>query len=336
MSKALFITHADAGVGGGHLSRSFALSEGLATFGVASSWILNEESAEQAASFGLEDVLFLPDPFTSDIPIDRDARFAVVDSYASRGSFYAAVARRLPLVAIDDLGSLSARGGERFCRILIDYGLTASRKGDVVDAKGAQDAKNTKESVSYLIGPHYTLLRSEFWDATAHEGTYALFVPGAADTAHASEGIVDLWCMDWPPLKIVLGSLVSEERTRNLQAALHLRERGNISVELAPKHFVSLMANAGLVLCTASVVGCEALALEKRTALFRVAGNQDETGAFVAAKKAAFDMGKWEDVSRDTLFEALRFRPDERALKGLVNRRGSIACAGEILRLLDE
>ena len=69
MSKALFITHADAGVGGGHLSRSFALSEGLAAFGVASSWILNEESAEQAASFGLEDVLFLPDPFTSDIPM---------------------------------------------------------------------------------------------------------------------------------------------------------------------------------------------------------------------------------------------------------------------------
>ena len=172
------------------------------------------------------------------------------------------------------------------CRILIDYGLTASRKGDVVDAKGAQDAKNTKESVSYLIGPHYTLLRSEFWDATAHEGTYALFVPGAADTAHASEGIVDLWCMDWPPLKIVLGSLVSEERTRNLQAALHLRERGNISVELAPKHFVSLMANAGLVLCTASVVSCEALALEKRTALFRVAGNQDETGAFVEIGRA--------------------------------------------------
>ena len=57
--KAAFITHAGPDIGGGHLSRCFALSRALGRFGVESVWIVNEGARSQAAALGVVGAVYL-------------------------------------------------------------------------------------------------------------------------------------------------------------------------------------------------------------------------------------------------------------------------------------
>jgi hypothetical protein len=50
---------------------------------------------------------------------------------------------------------------------------------------------------------------------------------------------------------------------------------------------------------------------------------------------AAFDLGEWSGVSKRELSGALAFRPKLNVLDNLVNKRGALECAKELLRLAD-
>jgi spore coat polysaccharide biosynthesis predicted glycosyltransferase SpsG len=162
-------------------------------------------------------------------------------------------------------------------------------------------------------------------------GDYALFVPGAADVLGCSEVIIEWWPSDGPELIVVLGPLVPECRRSNAWAALSGRK--NIKILCDPGDFAHILSGAGFVICTASVTAYEALAMEKWTAVFSVAPNQDGLGATLAGLGAAYDLGGWEGMSAAKLVDAISFKP-ALALKGFVSKDGAILCADELLKLL--
>lgn len=318
--KAVFITHAGSGIGGGHLSRCFALSQALKECGAASSWILNAESSSLAEAFSLQNTVYLADPFACDLSTYlREARLAVIDSYVPSSAFYAGVAACLPVVTIDDLAD---RGVERYSSVVINYGIAA--------VPGLYETGKTE----YLLGPAYALLRQEYWDHEISEGDYVLFIPGAADVLNASERVLRLWRKEWPHLIIVLGSLVPEPRRNAMDAAA--RGRSNVSVKVAPENFADIMAKAGMVICSASVTAYEALGLQKKVAVFSVAANQAGLGEILSGMNVSYDLGAWEFVSAEGISDALRFTPDRKKLDSLVNRRGALACAEKLVEIVGD
>ena len=314
--KAVFITHASRDIGGGHLSRCFALSRALEQHGVECSWILNAAAASQAAALGIEDAEFYEDPFDGTCPARLNgADFAVVDSYAADAGFYKAVAERAKLIVIDDLHD---RGTERFASAVINYSMGARR-----------EMYNNSEC-RYLIGPGYALMREEYWDKVSTEGDYILFAPGSADVAGSAGVLAEWWSGDMDKLSIVLGPLVPKDRAESaFRAALGKK---NIEILFAPYNFASLLAGARFVICSASVTAYEALALEKRTAVFSVADNQRGLGEILSGLGAAYCLGEWPSVTLASIMEATRFVPRRDVLSGLVNKRGALACADYILK----
>ena len=316
--KALFVTNAGPVTGGGHLSRCLALSQALDGRGAESVWALNGDAAPQAAALGINNAFFFPDPFNDDISsLLGNADFSVIDSYEADEGFYESASSRSPLVVID---APSPIGAERFARVIIDYAI------------GAETCRPSTASCEYLSGPRYAPLRREYWNMEPRPGNYALFVPGAADVAGSAADIAGMWPEDACKLVIVLGPLVPVRRGDEARAAA--RGRGNVEIAASPQDFPSLLAGAGRVICSASVTAYEALAMEKPTAVFTVADNQRGLGEYLSGIGAAFDLGEWRDAGPDSIRDALRFAPNREALKGLVNKRGALACAEAIMDIM--
>jgi hypothetical protein len=68
--------------------------------------------------------------------------------------------------------------------------------------------------------------------------------------------------------------------------------------------------------------------------VFCAADNQRGLGKILMNLGAAFDLGDWSGVTPDSIKTALRFAPDAKALRGLVNKRGAITCAEKITTVL--
>jgi spore coat polysaccharide biosynthesis predicted glycosyltransferase SpsG len=315
--KALFITNAGPDIGGGHLSRCLALSQALESRGVACSWILNENALPQASALGMEGIIFLRDIFCREsINMAQEADFVIVDSYLAPRDFFRGIARTVKLVAIDDLND---RGAEFFASVVVNYGFGASR-----ELYGSPSPE-----CRYLLGPGYALLRKEYWTLVPEDGGDVLFVPGAADVAGTALDIAGWWGEAHPPVAIALGPLVPESRCRAVSKIA--RGRGNVKIFRAPDDFPAMLSRAGFVICTASVTAYEALAMKKKTAVFFVAANQDRLGGLLAGMGAAYNIGKWGSSSREKIGDAISFVPDETVLRGIVNPRGAVRCAQEII-----
>jgi spore coat polysaccharide biosynthesis predicted glycosyltransferase SpsG len=131
---------------------------------------------------------------------------------------------------------------------------------------------------------------------------------------------------------IALGPLVPAQR---LEAVREISlGRGNVEILHNASDFPLLLSRARLVICTASVTAYEALAMEKRTAVFSVAPNQGSFGERLARMGVALDLGDWNGIGRDDIYGALSYEPDARPLKGLVKRDGALLCARRLLGLL--
>lgn len=318
--KSLFITNAGPNIGGGHLSRCFALSRALNLLGVDSGWILNDAARPQAAALGITDASYLLNPFSDGyLPARGSADFAVVDSYIPGADFYMRASERMPLVVIDDLYD---KGVERFADILINYGIGANRSlyGDACR--------------KFLIGPRYALLREEYWRLRPKAGDYTLFTAGASDVLNCSADISGWWRGDMGRLIVVLGPLVSEEA--KLRVLRETSGKRGAEVLAAPDNFASLLAHAGFIISSASVTAYEALSLGKKLAVFTAAANQRGFGEILSGIGAAHDLGDWRDVNIESIREALMFSPDEDTLRGLVNKRGACACAEAIVSRMGE
>jgi UDP-2,4-diacetamido-2,4,6-trideoxy-beta-L-altropyranose hydrolase len=324
--ETLFITHAGSDIGGGHLSRCLALSQGLAELGARNSWILNDGARSMAAGLGLSEPAYIANPFGAAyfraVAGDNRADLVVVDSYTADGDFFALLSEsgHGRILTISDF---PGGAGEKYSSILVDYSVNAPEKP--YDHAGHPDCK-------YLLGPGYTLLRKDFWNLKPVDTGSVLLIPGAADVAGVAKTFAGWWRDEWPPLIAVCGPLVSPDEERLIRSVAEKKQ--NVSVRRAPENLPELMAGASFIVCSASVVMHEALALGKKTAVFVAADNQIGAGEYLGEKNVVYNLGLWRDVQQDEISKLFNFQPDRNLLRDLVNPAGALRCAGEVLELL--
>lgn len=312
-----FITHAGKNIGGGHLSRCYALSQAFVEYGIECNWILNNESVGSPLAKGLKKVNFFENPFqVNRLSNIRHGDLVVVDSYIPNECFYKEISKLSKLVVIDDCAD---RNLEAHAFALINYSLSAHA------------TQYSSPSCQYILGPHYALLRKEFWDLQSQDGSDVLFVAGSSDVANATSDIVEWWRPDWPRLVAVIGAFAPSVQIYAAKAAAMGKK--NVEILLSPENFLTLVAKAGTVVCTASVTAYEALALNKRLVVFDVAQNQLEIGESIRDFSAGIYLGTWNGVDPDAIDAALHVMRNHEFIKNQVNPRGSLSCAELLCRM---
>ena len=278
MTKALIITHAGSGIGGGHLARCRALADGLRYFDVHVSWLLNNGARSAVSDEMLqEDITFTNDPFSDErISIDF-FDCIIVDSYTVSIPFLSAMSEQAYLIFIDDYNICDFSSA---ADMIINYNLHAC------------DLKYDTKHCQCLLGPDFALLRRTYWDLYPESGGGTFFLAGGADIKNVTETVVTYWKSLWGPLTVVLGSLTEESQRSRVAESVEKRS-GYIRLLVAPSDFEKRMACADRVICTSSVTAYEALALEKKLIVFQVADNQITLGRAMDGQRLAVNLGSW-------------------------------------------
>lgn len=290
MIKALIITHAGSGIGGGHLARCRALADGLRFFDVQVSWLLNS-GAHSAVNEEIieEGVTFTDDPFSETVFNIDFFDCIIVDSYTISMSFLSVISQKAYLVVIDDNNEYDF---SPVADMIINYNLHA------------HDLRYDCAHCHCLLGPSFALLRKDYWNLRLSSGGGTLFLAGGADIKNATEAVVKYWKPQWGYLTVVLGSLTEEnQRCRVCESVLKKSEY--VQSLVAPPDFEEMMACADRVICTSSVTAYEALALEKKLIVFQVADNQIELGRVMGEQGVAVNLGYWGSWGSEELEAAL-------------------------------
>lgn len=319
--EVLIITHAGASIGGGHVGRCFALSEGFAARGSSVSWLVNQPAAEILLRRGAagESVKVIESPFGEGSDrvfeeiTEKRPRFCVADSYEATPNFLAELRGLCITVLIDDCRTWPV---ERECDVLLNYNLNASTLG------------YETSHAELLLGAEYALLRSNFWSLSPTEGKGILIIPGASDLLNTSGQFAKWWEDDWPTAELVLGPLVEPLAAEQLIESA--RPWRNLSILRDPPDLPAHMARAGAVLCTSSVTSYEALSLRKPLTVFQTADNQLEIGREIDRRGLGVNLGPWGEWGREELRQVLENLPP--APVATVNPRGAKRAAAELLK----
>lgn len=325
MDRALIITNAGEGIGGGHITRCLALAEGLEDSGVRVSWVLNDDARSMAESLAIQDVSYVGDPFD---PVDFElvieneggVDLTIVDSYRATEGFFdmlaECVGRKIMLI-VDEPGA----NGEETATFIADYSIDASDK-----RYGGRE----EDGRVYLLGPSYALMRREIRDAQIRDGDYTLMISGAFDVAGASLDAARWAAPSWGELKIVCGPFVSDKYELGVRDAAAGKQ--NVEVLRSPSNLPDIMAGAGRIICTASVTMHEALSLNKTTAVFAATSAQLAAAEMAEAKGVALSLGSWDQMTGDRFERAFSYKADREKIDGLVDRNGGLHCARAVIR----
>ncbi len=322
--SVLILTHGGPSVGGGHISRCFALAEAFEELGVPVFWLINPEGAVLLREKGVmaDSIAELEGSFSSPIKIILQAveqftpSLCLIDSYTHASDLLAALRRKCLLAIIDDERS---RPVEEECDFVLNYNLGAEKIGYIPGR------------AELLLGPCYALLRREFWDITPEKGESILILPGASDPLNTGETFLLWWKKEWAAAQLVLGPLVKKERVDFLTSAAE--EKDNFNVLFNPPNLPALMAGARAVICTSSVSSYEALALGKPLAVFQVAENQVSIGREIALQNLGKNLGFWGTWDQPELQDTLFFSSCK-PQKIRVNAGGAVEAAAAVLKRL--
>jgi spore coat polysaccharide biosynthesis predicted glycosyltransferase SpsG len=328
-NNILIITHAGHSIGGGHVSRCFALAEAFTSLGtpLPLRWIVNSEAHAILRGKGVQknSLTVVEKPFGNgaDAVLSTVSRLSpdlcIVDSYNASQAFLAELRRYSHVALLDDC---RVRPVERECDILLNYNLNARLLG-----------YETGQG-KLLLGPKYTLLRREFWDLKPEKGNFILIIPGASDILNTGEQFLKWWQKDWPGAELVLGPLV--ERSKAMRLAGTALNSPNLSVAYNPPDLPSRIAKARSVICTSSVTSYEALALGKPIGVFQTAENQVGIGMEIERLGLGQNLGFWGTWDEFALKSALQYLVAEQPRTNPVNPRGAESAARKISTLLTQ
>ena len=326
-NNILIITHAGHSIGGGHVSRCFALAEAFTSLGtpLPLRWIVNSEAHAILRGKGVQknSLTVVEKTFWdgADVVLSTVSRLSpdicIVDSYVASPPFLTELRSFSHVTLLDDC---RVRPVERDCDIVLNYNLNAGLLG--------YEAGNAK----LLLGPEYTLLRKEFWDLKPVKGDTLLIIPGASDIQNTGEQFFKWWEKDWPGAELVLGPLV--ESSKALRLSRMTLNTPNFSVVHNPPDLPARMAKACSVICTSSVTSYEVLALGKPIAVFQTAENQVGIGMEIERLGLGKNLGFWGTWDEFALKSALQYFVTEQPCNNPVNPRGAESAARKISTLL--
>jgi spore coat polysaccharide biosynthesis predicted glycosyltransferase SpsG len=320
-NKLIIISHGSTAIGGGHLNRCLALSEGFTSLGYQTNWLVNDAAVSLLSQkgvpgnsiFSLQD-LFSETSFEQVLSLLENIcpSLCVIDSYAASPSLNKTLRRRYGTVIIDDF---RPRPLEEECDILLNYNL------------GAESLGYFHKSSKLLLGPQFALLRKNFWNLKGMPGEKILIIPGAGDSKNTAESFAGWWGEDWPSVELILGPFVGKEKVRTVSDIV--QGKPNVAVTHNPPDLPQRMASARSIICTSSVTAYEALTLRKPTVVFQVAENQIKLGEEIEKRGLGINLGTWGTFGPEELNKSLS--PVKPSPPNIVNQFGAKAAAREIV-----
>lgn len=334
-TRLLLRTDGGGGIGLGHLNRCISLATALTRSGATTFFAVHGDDAAATrpaeAGYGTERVL---DPLDADETIARarrlECRGVVVDSYLVDGAYLQQLrAAGLFVVAIDDLNE-----HEFACQMVVSQSPHAPEAG----------YRSSSGDTRFLLGPQYTILRPEFWDSplpiVKSRTNNVLITSGGADP----DGCLSSWLSTVDTIDerfsvtAIIGPFFADPSAVHDAAAACERV---VRVIEAPPVIRPMLAAADVALIAGGQTIYEAGALGIPAVAVEIASNQRPQMDAFARAGAVLDAGASNDPATASrivqMLGGLIVSQQERqrlsdAAKSLVNRKGAILVAQEILR----
>lgn len=318
--NAIFRTDGGPSVGGGHVTRCFALAQALRSQGWRCAFAASPEISAAGLDFEAEGIDLLAADDMSPAALaehwSEGCDLFVVDHYGLGAEYESACrgwARRI--LAIDDLADR-----RHDCDLLLDPTLGR--------APAAYD-QLTPETCAVHCGPDYALLRPQFAAARTdvpadRESDRLLVALGGTDPDNATAAVLDgLRDLD-ARIDVVVGA--SAPHLEELRAvARDMGDRVALHAGLDAAAMAALMARASLAVGAAGSTAWERCALGLPSLLVVIADNQRDVAAALSARGAAINLGEAGSVGAKTLRQAVG------ELLGAPQRLADMARAGRAI-----
>lgn len=320
--RPLLMLRTDGGPrpGWGHVLRCLALAQGWEAVGGSCLFLLSDRHPEPAGRLqqaGQQVLLVAGEPGSEDeakavVGLVRrwQPAWLVVDGYHFSGDYYRAVREAgAKLLVLDDSGG----GDYDACDLVLNQNLGATA------ALYSRRAATTR----LLLGPHYVLLRREFWPWRQWQrqqpvrATHLLLTLGGGDQRAVWPQLLAIG-RQLPKLTVTVavGQAGVAETYRSQLAALGWR------VVSAGTEMPALMAAADLALAGAGTTCWELAFMELPSLLIVLAENQRQNAELLGARGAAVNLGRAEDLQPEVLAAAIRDLQDDEARRRELIQRG--------------
>ncbi|GAC1411973.1 MAG: UDP-2,4-diacetamido-2,4,6-trideoxy-beta-L-altropyranose hydrolase [Actinomycetota bacterium] len=333
--RVLLRADGGAGIGLGHLNRCLSLATALRRLGANPFFAVHgDNNAVRLAGDAGFPARPLGDPGSSAeaeaIATGFDCTVIVVDSYLTDGTYLATLREAGYLViALDDLNA-----HEFDCDMVVSQGPHAPSAG----------YRSSTGDTKFLLGPSYTILRQEFWESplpvVKERVGNILITSGGADP----NGCLPSWIslVDSIDASFSITAIVGPFFTN--RDAVH--EAGSSTEHVtrivdSPAVIRPMIASADVALIAGGQTTFEVTALGIPAVAVEIASNQHPQLQGFAAENAMLVAGKADDeataASIVSMVGLLVRNVEERrrlssAGKNLVNRKGALVVAEEILR----
>lgn len=314
--RVAFRTDGGRRIGFGHVRRCLSLAQALESLGSKCLFLLDgdPEICELVSVAGFQAIRVIPEHDLVDtISKCRDfcADVIVVDSYTLPTSYLRSLSEAVStVVALDDLADRE---------LPVRYVVNGSAKAEPLEYQ-------RNPQTSYLIGPQYVLLRSEF--ATAPPRTSVTQVKRVLITLGGSDpNNLTLRVMQWVAralgsikLDVVVGPLFGNREAIHDEASM---SEGSIVLHHNPSNMRDLMLAADLVLCGGGQTIYELAAVGTPSIAIRTAENVTGNLQGLSAVGTLVWVGDADDIDLET-----KVIDEVRALSNDVGRREEMSRLG--------
>lgn len=317
--QVLFRTDASVTLGSGHVMRCLTLAKALTQQGANCYFIcrkINGNLIDFIRQQGFT-VLVLPAQLNSEqedahqtlVQLQQPYQLLVLDHYELGYAFCQRLRQRCKTVlVIDDLANRS-----HDCDLLLDQNLLPN-----ADARyTALVPPNCKQ----LLGPHYALLRDEFYQTSASRQQNHILVSFGGSDEHNLTALAINAIKQLKPGQVTADIVIGENNPWRIALEKQLASLPNMQLHVQSKNMATLMQRAQLMLGAGGATHWERCISALPGLVVTIAENQQATTAYLDKLGACIWLGQAEDTTIECFIEHLRYYLSQPALLDKIARK---------------
>ncbi|GGW63297.1 UDP-2,4-diacetamido-2,4,6-trideoxy-beta-L-altropyranose hydrolase [Alishewanella tabrizica] len=325
--QVLFRTDASVTLGSGHVMRCLTLAKALTQQGANCHFIcrkINGNLIDFIRQQGFT-VLVLPAQLTSEqedahqtlVQLKQPYQLLVLDHYELGYAFCQLLRQRCKTVlVIDDLANRS-----HDCDLLLDQNLLPN-----ADARyTALVPPNCKQ----LLGPHYALLRDEFYQTSASRQQNHILVSFGGSDEHNLTALAINAIKQLKPEQVTADIVIGENNPWRIALEKQLASLPNMQLHVQSKNMATLMQRAQLMLGAGGATHWERCISALPGLVVTIAENQQATTAYLDKLGACIWLGNATELTEALLIEKISYylkKPE--LLQAVATAASSVTPAG--------
>lgn len=325
--QVLFRTDASVTLGSGHVMRCLTLAKALTQQGANCHFIcrkINGNLIDFIHQQGFT-VLVLPAQLTSEqedahqtlVQLQQHYQLLVLDHYELGYAFCQLLRQRCKTVlVIDDLANRS-----HDCDLLLDQNLLPNADARYTELVPA----NCKQ----LLGPHYALLRDEFYQTSASRQQNHILVSFGGSDEHNLTALAINAIKQLKPEQVTADIVIGENNPWRIALEKQLASLPNMQLHVQSKNMATLMQRAQLMLGAGGATHWERCISALPGLVVTIAENQQATTAYLDKLGACIWLGNATELTEALLIEKIGYylkKPE--LLQAVATAASSVTPAG--------